>query len=183
MKNLFLLIFSIFISTNLILAEEEHLSHNHHAGFFIGAVSNLNKSNTDLSIGLDYEFYIPVTNPKMGIGFIAEIAMAEHTEYILAIPLFIHPIDNFKAFIAPGFLISSHDETHTDETDNGLLVKPKDAILSCDCETAPESHFLFRIGAGYDFHFGRISVSPTIAFDQVQCCAYLVYGISVGVGF
>lgn len=39
-----------------------------------------------------------------------------------------------------------------------------------------------RLGAGYDFHLGRASVTPGLALDLVHGEELLVYGVSVGLG-
>lgn len=48
-------------------------------------------------------------------------------------------------------------------------------------EANKERNFAYRIGAGYDFHFGKLSVGPSINLDLGKTES-LNYGISVGDG-
>src|SRR5690606_41942393 len=74
-----------------------------------------------------------------------------------------HPFKGTKLIAAPLVVFSEehHSEGH---------------------EIKKESSFAFRIGAGYDFHVGKLSLGPTVDFDFGKTEA-LNYGLSIGFGF
>ena len=45
------------------------------------------------------------------------------------------------------------------------------------------TNFLIRIGATYDFHINRVSISPTLQFDYIDSHIALVYGLGFGISF
>lgn len=133
--------------------------HNHHTAIFIGATNNQHAGHTDFTLGTDYEYRLPFANHQFGTGFFGEIVFADHKETIIGVPLIFHPTSALK-FLAGAGLIFAED--HHGES---------------------ESHFLTRLGTGYDFHLGNFSLSPTFNADFVDGHTSLVYGISIGTGF
>ncbi len=199
MKHFFLIIALIICSFSFAEAAEEHGhegTHPHHAGIFLGGTSDTSiPFEFNFTAGIDYEYRFLHTTPNVGIGFIGEMVMAEHTEYIAAMPLFIHPWKELKVFFAPGYITSSgshttdHLTTETGDTQTHSL-KPMSTILAEDAATAEEenishsnSHFFVRFGAGYDFHFNQYSITPTISADIIESTVYTVYGVAFGIGF
>jgi hypothetical protein len=89
-----------------------------------------------------------------GVGGLVESVFASHRETIVAGLLTLHPWEGLKVFAGAGQL--SEDD---------------------------HSNFLKRIGAGYDFHFGRASLTPSLSLDLVHGEELLVYGVSFGLGF
>lgn len=146
---------SFFLLFSFSLAQGQAPKQRHHAGVFLGAASNLNNGDVHMAAGLDYEFIFPSTRPVFGIGMIMEFVFAEHMETVLALPIYVHPYKGLKAWIAPGAAIPEGGATH----------------------------FLFRFGAGYDFHLGKITLTPQMSYDQVKCCGLLVYGVGLGFAF
>ena len=139
--------------------------HKQHLALFAGATSNFTHTSTDLSIGIDYEYRL---NHLFGLGLAGEYIATGTGEIIAGVPFFIHPANGLKFTAAP--LLIFIDEHHEEETDHH------------EEETGKEAKFALRAGAGYSFHFGKISVGPTINFDIGDSKA-LVYGVSIGIGF
>ena len=52
-----------------------------------------------------------------------------------------------------------------------------------DTESGYDTHVLLRIGAGYQFHVGKFSISPNVNLDMWRKHHSLVWGISIGRGF
>ncbi len=195
MKRFILLIalFCCFYNTN---AEEAHghKVHEHHAGIFLGGTTNTDIAfEFNFTVGIDYEYRFIHTTPNVGIGLIGEIVLAEHTEYIAALPLFIHPWQGLKLFFAPGYITASdsHTTDHTLETGDTQTHKfEANDVLLAGTESALEenishsnSHFFVRFGAAYDFHYQQFSISPTISADIIESTVFVVYGVGLGIGF
>lgn len=150
----------------------EHHAHKNHLAIFNGATTNFDHSATDYTIGLDYEYRF---SNLIGAGFGAEYILTDDGELVLGIPVFIHPAKGFKLIVAPiGVNAVSHDN-HEDDT--GGTHKAGSTSSS-----EKEWHFGVRIGAAYDIHVGKLSLSPTVAYDITNTQA-LVYGLAIGIGF
>ncbi len=50
-------------------------------------------------------------------------------------------------------------------------------------ETESKTEFLYRVGAGYSFHFGRFSIDPSVDLDFIRNSTTLVWGVNFGMGF
>ena len=177
----------MFCSTGLIAEEHKkhddhqssHSFHTYHLALFGGFTSNLDAKHTDFSIGADLEYRL---SEKFGVGVLVDMVLADHTETIIEVFLAFHPADNIKLFLAPGFAFAKHevheDEHHSEEHFGSLN---SDEASTTSIETA--SHFAFRLGASYDFHIGKLSISPTISADFINSTVSLVYGVAIGIGF
>lgn len=185
MKTLIKIFILFLFLSNISFAQKDtghdtH-AHNHHAAMFLGMTKSLNNSHMDFSIGLDYEYMFHFTKPTTGIGVFGEVVFAEHTEILFGVPLFVHPMESWRMWIAPGVMMGEH-EVH--ETDNGAEHKIKyPSIQAEDAKTESFNKFLFRIGTAYDFHYWGASFSPTINFDFVEGKSFFVFGVSFGYGF
>jgi hypothetical protein len=139
-----------------ILAEEvEHSEnvraheHRHHIALFLGATHT--DDEDEFSIGIDYEYRL---KPILGVGGLAEYTGGDLETTVLAAALFIHPYDEWRLVLAPGF-----------ENEDG------------------DNEFLFRAGVSYAFPVGKWTVSPEFNVDFVDEEENLVYGLSFGRGF
>lgn len=142
--------------------------HNNHLGVFYGQTSNTEFKHGENTIGLEYERNLPIVGNMLSVGGLAEFVLADHTETILmGTVTFRPPILALKFFGGAGVAIAKHESS---DGHGGI-------------HTENESHFAFRFGTGYEFHLGRLSVSPTIAWDRINSHSTLVYGLAVGVGF
>jgi len=161
--------------------EEEHHTHSNHLAIFSGLTSNMKHEHTDFSLGLDYEYRLPMWHDLIGIGLFGEVVFAEHTEYLAGIPIFLHPVGGLKFWAAPGLLMMEVAD-HT--TEEHLFHKSNNNELFADGEsTTIEQEFLIRIGFGYDFHVKNVSISPALSADIINGHLSLVYGIYFGIVF
>ncbi len=139
----------------------------YHASIFIGASSNLSESSTDLALGLDYEYRLPFVDYMFGTGFFIEGVFAEHKENLVGVPIYIHPyMEEFKFWLAPGVKFG-------EETVNGESQSEAE-------KTEMQTHFLFRLGAAYIYHYNMFTISPAVSFDIAGGEASFVYGLSLG---
>ena len=163
MKQCFLL---VVISLSTIIAEartlkegqDHHLSRNHIA-LVAGATTNFDHHSTDFTIGLDYEYRFKAMHDFFGLGLFGEYITTHGGEIVLGIPVFIHPKAGLKFVMAPIAVMAENHYTHENET-----------------------HFGGRLGIGYDFHLGKISIAPVLNLDYSNTVA-LNYGLTFGLGF
>lgn len=175
-----ILIFGMLSGIALFARSEEehgeaHHFHPNHVALFLGGTTHLEKgTGTYFSLGTDYEYRV---SSLVGIGVIGELIFAEETEYLLALPLFLHMTDSLWFRLAPGFEVAHHSENHSEG-------HGEEAHESNDNDHAgSEVLFFIRMGAGYSFHAGGFSIAPTIDLDIFRSRIALVWGISIGKGF
>lgn len=89
--------------------------------------------------------------------------IATKPEEILTEVVFAHPYKGFKFLAAPVVIFSGEHHEVGHKTDK-------------------ETYFVFRFGVGYDFHFGKLSVGPSVTLDLGKTES-INHGISVGIGF
>ena len=104
---------------------------------------------TNFSIGLAYERRL---GEKIGLGGLVEYT--EGREWVFAVPVFFHPTESWKIFLAPGF-----------EHEDG------------------ENEFLVRLGNSYEFEMGSWTLAPELSFDFVDGDVKTVFGLNFGIGF
>ncbi len=152
------------------MAEESHseeVQHEHHLGLFLGATTVTGEDGiTSSTVGLDYEYYLRNISPLLGIGFMGELVMADHIEYIAVVPFYFHPAGEFKIWVAPGVI---------EREDIGIPHEGEDAKIL--------PYFMLRIGGDYDMQFGSYTISPTFSADFVEDEVLLVYGLTFGILF
>ena len=175
------LLFIAFISMSVLLNAQHHDDHSqvsghgdghpqkNHLAVFLGSTTNFNHHSSYFSVGLDYEYKV---TDWLGLGLTGEVVFAESEEIIAGIPIFFHPAKGLIVVIAPlGVFteeyIDSHEDPHSYETPQ---------------EAHKEIHFGVRLGVGYDFHLGKLSIGPAINYDISNTSA-LEYGINIGIGF
>ncbi|MFP4528576.1 MAG: hypothetical protein ACLFQX_08510 [Candidatus Kapaibacterium sp.] len=155
-------------------------SYNHHLGVFVGAASNLEYEYTDLAVGVDWEFFLHGTSPSLGIGLMAEVVLADHMEYIAAVPVFVHPWAGLKFWVAPGAIYAHPHEVHTDDTGHKFFRRDRPQVGDEGTSEA-WTNFLLRVGVGYDFHVDEYSIAPTVSADIFKSQVAIVWGVTFGV--
>lgn len=126
---------------------------HHHHISLVGAATT-HDGHTFGAVGADYEYRFSGAGGYLGLGALVDQAFSEHPHTIVAVPLTIHPALGFKVLVAPGL-----------ETDG----------------TA--THYLTRVGAGYDFALpGHVTIGPSASFDIVGSSVAWVYGVALGFG-
>ena len=104
---------------------------------------------TSFSTGLAYERRL---KEKVGIGGLIEYT--EGREWVLAIPVYFHPTEPWKFFLAPGL-----------EHEDG------------------ENEFMVRVGGSYEFEMGSWTLAPELSFDFVDGDVKTIFGLNIGIGF
>ena len=112
------------------------------------------EESTYPTVGLDYEYRLPFLNRLFGVGPMVEYIHEDHAVLIGAVALYLHPWAGLKLFSDAGY---EYSEEHGD--------------------------FLVRLGAGYDFHLGSVSLTPTAAVDFVHGHTAIVGGLALGYVF
>lgn len=175
----FLILFVVFISAlfniysqdtafEVFSDENENTeSHYNHLSFFLGMSSNTNHGEHGFAIGTDYLRYVNSEYPKVGFGLLAELAFHEHMEFIIGVPLAVHPIESFKFQIAPCY----------------FKIDEEDSLPIDEIHETNNQGFLLRLGAAYEFHTGKVILSPALNADISGSKFTLVYGLNIGFGF
>jgi hypothetical protein len=91
---------------------------------------------------------------RLGIGALVELATGDVRDVVVLAPLTFHPFGGLALKAAPGAEI-----------------------------TDGETEFAFRLGIGYEFPAGPISIAPEFNADLVRGDWTYVYGLSFGVAF
>lgn len=170
-KNIYTII--LLIAVAVAVSNAQHAEHYHHAGLFLGAASNISEGHTGAAVGLDYEYMFYKGEVSAGVGGYGEIVFQEHKEFLFGPAIFAHFFHDMKIWAAPSLMFleaTEHDEHYAQDdylnlTDNGT------------------TRFVMRFGAGYDFHYENLTISPVLNFDVSCCQLSLVYGVVVGLGF
>lgn len=147
----------IVLGLNLTLSAGDH---KHHAGVFLGMTNNTHLEHTDFTIGADYEYRI---SKMFGGGVIADFVLAEHMETLIMAGVFVHPLESLKIIVGNGLAFAEGMDENGDST--------------------TESHYVFRLGAAYDFHVKNITISPTVNWDSIEGHSSIAYGVTIGFGF
>ena len=145
---------------------EEELRANA-VGLFFGGTTNTDTDKSGFAFGADYERRL---SRLWGIGLLAELTVGEKRprDFVLGLPLSLHPIGGLRVILAPGLEIKppgaeEEGESGSDEKDVEGLV---------------------RLGASYEFEVGRYTIAPEFDVDLVRLEeVVLVYGVALGLGF
>ena len=116
-------------------------------------------------MGVDY-LYRPNNENPWAYSIMVEAVFAEHTEYVIALPIYHYIMGEWWLRAGPGIEIIQQEEHHGNEV-----------------ETKAHIEFLFRIGTGYSFHVGNIVWSPSVDIDLVRNNDALVWGLNIGYSF
>jgi hypothetical protein len=169
----FILLVSLFILLPFYLfaqdeihktnSEEENHFHYNHFAVFAGASSLFEKNETHFTLGADYiRYFSPESN--FAAGVFAEAIFAHHTEWLFGALLYYGLTEHLWIRTGPGIEILQED-------------------LECGCGTKTKTEFLVRLGAVYDFHLGKFSISPSLDIDFLRNSTTLVWGVNFGMGF
>jgi hypothetical protein len=145
--------------------KNEHTTHWNHIAVFDGATSKFEKEGTHFTLGLDYIRKFPPSG-RWAISIFGEAIFEEHTEWLIGIPLFYRLYDNLWVRTGPGIEILQEEEHDHGETKTEIKVE-----------------FLWRVGIGYDFEFGKYSIAPSIDVDFGRSTTAVVWGLNFGYGF
>jgi len=108
----------------------------------------------DATLGGEYERRLPFMHGMFGVGGFGEMIFADHKAYLAGAGLIIHPWKDLKANLSFGV---ERTEGHTES--------------------------LMRVGVAYDFHYQKMSISPTYNYDTVDGHSTNVIGVALGMGF
>ncbi len=108
----------------------------------------------DATIGGEYERRLPFKHGMFGVGAFGEVIFGDHKAYLAGAGLIIHPWKDLRANISLGM---ERTEGHSDS--------------------------LTRVGIAYDFHYQKMSISPTYNYDTVNGHNTNVIGLAIGMGF
>lgn len=143
---------------------------NHHIALFGGATTNFHLEHTDVTIGLDYEYH---ASHRFGVGIIGDYVMADYAETLVLVGVFYHPVSSVKLIIGNGLAFTEETETTDLHDDHG----------DSNPEAGTTSHYVLRLGVGYDLHVDNISFGPSIAWDSINGHSSIAYGVTVGMYF
>jgi len=162
---IFFLPFGFFAQTEnheTILEGENHFHYNHFA-LFGGASTLFEGNHTSFTVGADYIRYFSPES-KFSVGIFSEAIFAHHTEWLFGTVLIYRITKHLWVRSGPGIELLQEEFGHTGETES-------------------KTEFLYRVGAGYSFHFGRFSIDPSVDLDFVRSSTTLVWGVNFGMGF
>jgi len=111
-------------------------------------------SSTEPTAGIEFEYRLPMMNKLIGVGVVAERIFSDHAANLFLAGAVVHP---WKALKFNLFYGQERADGHSDS--------------------------LFRVGAGYDFHYKRLSYGPVFNIDSVGGHTTQVAGITLGMGF
>ncbi len=132
---------------------------NNHAALFVG-MTKASKS-TDATVGIEYEYRLPVLDNMLGVGVVVERIFADDTATVYVIGAVVHPWKALK-------LNASIGQERIEDYKKGGTKKIKKVA---------------RVGVGYDFHYGDWSYGPVYNLDTVGGKTVHVLGVAVGMGF
>ena len=142
-----------------------HNPHHSHLALFLGGTTFYKNNESHFSLGADY-VYRPNPEKPWAYSIFTEVIFADHTEYLIGLPVYYYIEQNWWLRAGPGMEIIQEEEHHGHEV-----------------ETKTHIELLFRIGSGYEFHFGDFSIIPSIDLDLVRNNDALVWGLNLGYSF
>jgi hypothetical protein len=160
------------------VAEEHSHLHSHHLGLFVGATSKFEEGGTYFSLGLEYEYLLDKEHGRWKLGVVGELIFGHKTEYLIAVPVIFRAYKGLFVLAGPGLeWFPSHEEEGDEHHDPHAMGNSEGS------EGGYDTHVLLRIGAGYQFHVGKFSITPVVNLDMWRKHHSLVWGISIGRGF
>jgi hypothetical protein len=153
MARLFVLSFFVLTFTGAVSAQEVDEAaefEKNSLELFLGG-TYADDEGTNFSIGLGYERRL---GEKFGVGGLVEYTKGKGREWVIALPLYFHPTERWKLFLAPGVEIEDS-----------------------------ESEFLVRVGTAYEFDMGSWTLAPELSFDFVDSEVKTVFGLNFGFEF
>lgn len=150
-----------------------HGSHKHHVSVLLGAAHNGHIDETGFTIGVGCRYAL---SDRFAIGPMADFAFydSENTSLLVA-ALFWRPVGSLLLVAGPGV-------EWVDEKGHG-----HDAHAGRSAEGGGEEssggRFAFRVGAAYELHAGKLTISPAVGADFIDGHTTTVYAVSFGLGF
>lgn len=139
-------------------ADDGHHVHKNHVAMFVGNTSQKRYKLNTFTLGLDYMHFFKHSD-HFGVSVCTELLFGENPGWLICTPLVYKMND--QAWLRSGFgleLITGHDD---------------------EVHKMP----LFRIGGGYDFHVGSLTLSPSMDLDLVREHVAMVVGLNIGFGY
>jgi hypothetical protein len=125
---------------------------NQHAAIFTGVTSG--EETADTTIGIEYEYKLPVLERKLGVGVFYEAISSSPSSTVVGGGLIYHLPHHFRVNVGAGeHVVKSHRVSIT------------------------------RAGFAYDHHIDNYAISPTVNFDKSSHGTVTVYGVAFGIGF
>ena len=148
MKN-----FTLLICTGILLSFNAYAGEgNSHAAIFTGVTSG--EEAADITVGVEYEYKLPILDRKLGIGFFFENISSAPNSTVVGGGLIYHLPHHFRINAGAGeHAVKGHTLSIT------------------------------RAGLAYDHHVGKYALSPTVNFDTSSHGTVTVYGVAFGVSF
>jgi hypothetical protein len=125
---------------------------NQHAAIFTGITTG--ESTGATTIGVEYEYKLPILEKKLGIGVFYESISGDHDSTLSGIGVIYHLPHHLRTNLSIGDHAS--DGHHASIT---------------------------RVGIAYDHHIDSYAVSPTLNIDQSSHGTVSVYGVAFGKSF
>ncbi len=156
----------------------EHDTHFHrnHIAIFTGLTTELEEDkDTHFTLGVDYVRRFTESG-RLGIGVFGEAIFDKHTEWVVGIPLYFYPTNNFWLRAGPGL------EIHEEEEKSHSAVQSESGMAE-GSKTETKAKFIMRVGLGYDFEVSGFTIGPNLSVDSFRDKASLVWGVNIGKGF
>jgi hypothetical protein len=139
-----------------------HEEHRNQVGVFVGAASHLHQKETGIAVGLEYARRL---THWVAVGAYAEYASSKlERDFIVGVPLEVEPVGRLALWAGPGIEFVTVEDEATGEEEN-------------------ETEFLLRMGTGYVFPLGRLTVRPSFNADYAGGHWTLVYGAALALPF
>ena len=162
-------------------APSHESTHPHHLSFLMGAAHNTHLDEAAFTFGATYRYALA---ERFAVGPMAEFAFFDsETTTLLIAGVFWKPVGDLVLLAGPGVEFITHkgssDDSHADSSDEGHASGSGHG----EDEEGTKAEAAFRVGAGYEFHVGPLTLTPGLAADFVDSHVTMVYAVSVGVGF
>ncbi len=149
--------------------------HKNHFAIFTGGTTEFGSDNdTHFTLGADYVRRFTETG-FLGVGVFGEIVFADHTKYLLGLPLYLYPARHLWVRAGPGLEIFEESKSHS-----GSQSAERSSSGSKE-ETITK--FLLRAGIGYDYEVRGFTIGPSVSVDFIESDTILVWGVNIGKGF
>ena len=143
------------------ITQTEHEWHKNHTAFFVGGMSPVTESKeTSLALGIAYERRF---TQVFGLETLADLTFGTHERTALfAAGITYRPFGGLKLMTGPGFEIEEpNDGSHPAHV-----------------------NFVYGVGTSWEFHFGPLSLAPTIYVDFLgDTKTNVTFGVGIGHGY
>lgn len=159
-------------------AEESHEHHANVLSLFLGhtseRVDGSEETEQGFTFGLEYTRRI---TPRFSLGGVVERAGGDIRGTLLVAQAFYRIVGELRLVAGPGV---EFRDAHSEEPEHhdGLTADPGFPTREHDTTV-----FLIRVGAVYEFEFGRWIVAPTVAIDFIGRDEAFVLGATIGYAF